>query len=83
MSRSPSAFRQTGVTKAIKGVQAANCSVVRVLIGKDGQIEVITNPAKVEGESKEVSPLDQWKAGCLFDLQDAARWHASDLLVPS
>jgi hypothetical protein len=50
MSRSPSAFRQTDVTKAIKGVQAANCSVVRVLIGKDGGIEITAKPASAKAE---------------------------------
>ena len=57
MSRSPSAFRQTDVTRAVKAVQAAGCSVVRVLIGKDGQIEVTTEPAPAKAGA-EVADLD-------------------------
>ena len=48
MPRAHSTFRQTDVTKAIKGVQAANCSVVRVLIGKGGDIEITAKPASAK-----------------------------------
>jgi|EndMetStandDraft_8_1072994.scaffolds.fasta_scaffold377355_2 hypothetical protein len=42
MSRAPSAFRQTDVTKAVKAIRAAGCGVTRVLIDKAGRIEVVT-----------------------------------------
>ena len=64
MSRSPSAFRQTDITKALKAVQAAGCSVARVLIGKDGQIEVTTKPhlPKAGGEDADLDrELEDWE----------------------
>ena len=59
MSRTPSNFRQTDVTRALKGVQAAGYSAARVLIGKDGQIEVITTPAATEAGAEGTDDLDR------------------------
>jgi hypothetical protein len=49
MSRTPSNFRQTDISRALKAIRVAGYSAARVLIGKDGQIEIIT--ATVEDES--------------------------------
>ena len=50
MSRTPSVFRQTDVTKALKAVHAAGYSAARVLIGKDGAIEITASPAPAKAE---------------------------------
>jgi hypothetical protein len=42
MSRTPSNFRQTDVSRALKAIRVAGYSAARVLIGKDGRIEIIT-----------------------------------------
>ena len=50
MSRTPSAFKQTDVTRALKAVRNAGYSAARILIGKDGQINITTElaPTKVK-----------------------------------
>ena len=62
MARSHSVFKQTDVTRAVKAVQAAGCSAARVLIDRNGKIEIITNsaPAKAEGAGPD-RELTEWE----------------------
>jgi len=53
MSRTPSNFRQTDISRALKAIRVAGYSAARVLIGKDGGIEIITETA--EGETPTAS----------------------------
>jgi hypothetical protein len=55
MSRTPSAFKQTDVTRALKAVRAAGYSAARILIGKDGQIDITTATTEGEAPSKQGS----------------------------
>jgi hypothetical protein len=45
MARSPSAFRQQDVTKAIRAAAAAGVNIARIEIDADGKIVIITAPA--------------------------------------
>jgi hypothetical protein len=56
MSRAPSTFRQTDVLRALKAVRAAGYSAAKVMIGRDGRIEIITAE---EGETSSATPGDQ------------------------
>jgi hypothetical protein len=49
MSRTPSAFRQTDITRALKAVRAAGYSAARILIDKNGQIDITTT---TDGEAQ-------------------------------
>ena len=59
MSRTPSAFNQTDVTRALKAIRNAGYTAARVLIGKDGQIDITT--AVTEGEDQ--TPSEQNSGG--------------------
>jgi hypothetical protein len=60
MSRTPSAFKQTDITRALNAVRAAGYSAARVLIGKDGRIEIATT---MDGEAQTAPSEQNFKAG--------------------
>jgi hypothetical protein len=45
--RGPCRFRQRDLTAAVKGARAAGLEIVRVEIGKDGKIVVVTGKLEV------------------------------------
>jgi hypothetical protein len=60
MSRRPSTFKQSDVTRALKGVRAAGIEVFRVEIDVNGKLVVITSaPSPDAGKDTD---LDTWKA---------------------
>jgi hypothetical protein len=58
MTRRPSAFRQSDLTKAVKAVIAAGLHVAGVKVSTQGDIEVVTDDEKAH----ELTPLDRWMA---------------------
>lgn len=57
MSRSPALFRQSDLTRALKGAQAAGLSVARVEVDASGKlVVVIGEPAK----AAEGQPTNEW-----------------------
>jgi hypothetical protein len=67
MSRTPSAFKQTDVTRALKAIRNAGYSAARVLIGKDGQIDITTT---TEGEAQAAGGATQADADLDHELAD-------------
>ena len=59
MARTPSTFRQSDVTKAVKAVVAAGLQVTVVKISARGEIVVETIKSQVQDST---APLDQWMA---------------------
>jgi hypothetical protein len=57
MSRAPSTFRQSDITRAIRGARAAGVDKVRVEITKDGKLIIITG-----GEIEPKEP-NEWDRG--------------------
>jgi hypothetical protein len=53
MARAACTFKQTDITRAIKGVVAAGLSVVGVKINPKGEIEVVTD--KPQGQDYQVA----------------------------
>ena len=60
MSRTPSAFKQTDITRALKAIRNAGYGAARILIGKDGQIDITT--ATTEGEAQTAPSEQNFKA---------------------
>jgi hypothetical protein len=58
MSRSPSAFKKTDVTRATRAVLAAGLDVARVEIGTDGLITVVLRKPDCIG-SDDLNPWDE------------------------
>jgi len=59
MSRAPSNFKSSDVTRALKAVQAAGLSVVRTEIGADGKITLVH---EVAASTDQPGDYDRWKA---------------------
>jgi hypothetical protein len=57
-TRTPSAFKQDDVTRAVKGVLAAGLAVVGAKIARDGDITVLAEVKQLEV----ANPYDAWKA---------------------
>ncbi len=59
MARSPSKFRQTDLTRAIKGARNAGVEVARAEIAKDGKIIIIIGETDGVNAEIELTPDDE------------------------
>jgi hypothetical protein len=58
MSRGPTTFRKRDVTAAVEAVTTAGYEVLRVEVGKDGRIIVVTSKGTVE--APEAADKNEW-----------------------
>jgi hypothetical protein len=64
MSRSPSTFRQTDLTRAIRAARNAGVEVARAEIAKDGKIIIIIGEPAGSSADIELTPddeLERWR----------------------
>jgi hypothetical protein len=57
MGRSPSTFRQTDITRALRAIRAAGYNAVQVMIDKGGGIKITT---AAEGETAASVEPNEW-----------------------
>jgi hypothetical protein len=64
MSRSTSTFRQSDLTRAIRGVRNAGVDVARAEIAKDGKIIIVVGEVGNASSNVELTPddaLERWR----------------------
>jgi hypothetical protein len=64
MSRSPSTFRQTDLTRAIKAARNTGVEVARAEIAKDGKIIIVIGETSGSSADIELTPdgeLERWR----------------------
>ena len=61
MSRSTSTFRQSDLTRAIRGVRNAGVDVARAEIARDGKIVIVVGEAGNVNSNCELTPDDELK----------------------
>jgi hypothetical protein len=59
LSRHPYTFRQSNLTRALKGTRAAGIDVERIEIDKDGKIVIITGKPDEGGNGEASNPWDE------------------------
>lgn len=59
--RTPAAWKQDDLTRAVRGVLAAGLPVASAKVGRDGDITVLVHNAEAK-QSEVVNPYDLWKA---------------------
>jgi hypothetical protein len=65
MSRGPTTFRQSDLTRAIRGARNAGVQVSRAEIGKDGKIIIVVGEASNVSSNAQLTPddeLERWKS---------------------
>ena len=71
MTRRPSAFRQSDLTRAVKSVTAAGVGIARVEIDKAGKIIIITGETTDQPAQASGNDLDNWIAKRAKDARQA------------